>query len=67
MGPVLHRFFTRLGMRLAAGGRSFRELLVMLKPRIKDFGSLTMCPSCGLITSKYKTFCLECGKSLKAV
>jgi hypothetical protein len=54
-------------MRLAAGGRSFRELLVMLKPRIKDFGSLTMCPSCGLITSKYKTFCLECGKSLKAV
>jgi hypothetical protein len=28
--------------------------------------SQRMCPSCGLITSRSKPFCLECGKSLKA-
>ena len=35
-----------------------------LKPQIAGFGSQRMCPSCGLITSRSKPCCLECGKSL---
>jgi hypothetical protein len=38
-----------------------------LKPQIAGFGSQRMCPSCGLITSRFKACCLECGKSLPAV
>ena len=38
-----------------------------LKPQFARFGSQTMCPSCGLITSRLKACCLECGMSLKAV
>jgi hypothetical protein len=38
-----------------------------LKPQIAGFGSQRMCPSCGLITSRLKAYCLECGKSLTAV
>ena len=37
-----------------------------LKPQIAGFGSQRMCPSCGLITSRLKAYCLECGKSLTA-
>jgi hypothetical protein len=37
-----------------------------LKPQIAGFGSQRMCPSCGLITSRFKARCLECGKSLTA-
>jgi hypothetical protein len=66
MGPGLQRFLTRSRMRLLSIARMFGSLFQSVKPRIKDFGSLTMCPSCGLITSKNKTCCLECGKSLKA-
>jgi hypothetical protein len=36
-----------------------------LKPQIVvRYGSQRMCPSCGLITSRLKACCLECGKSL---
>jgi hypothetical protein len=38
-----------------------------LKPQIAGFGSQRMCPSCGLITSRFKARCLECGQSLTAV
>ena len=38
-----------------------------LKPQIAGYGSQQMCPSCGLITSRLKAFCLECGQSLTAV
>ena len=38
-----------------------------LKPQIAGYGSRRMCPSCGLITSRLKACCLECGKSLTAV
>ena len=38
-----------------------------LKPQIAGFGSQRMCPSCGLITSRLKARCLECGKSLTVV
>lgn len=37
------------------------------KPQIAGFGSQRMCPSCRLITSRSKEFCLECGKSFLAV
>jgi hypothetical protein len=32
-----------------------------LKPQIAGFQSQRMCPSCGLITSRLKARCLECG------
>ena len=35
-----------------------------LKPQIAGYGTQRMCPSCGLITSRLKASCLECGKSL---
>jgi hypothetical protein len=38
-----------------------------LKPRVSEYGSQTMCPSCGLITSRLRACCLECGKSLTTV
>ena len=38
-----------------------------LKPGIAGYGSQRMCPSCGLITSRLKPCCLECGKSLTGV
>jgi hypothetical protein len=38
-----------------------------LKPLIAGHGSQRMCPSCGLITSRLKPCCLECGKSLTSV
>jgi hypothetical protein len=38
-----------------------------LKSQVAGYGSQRMCPSCGLITSRLKACCLECGKSLTAV
>jgi hypothetical protein len=38
-----------------------------LKPQLAAFRSQRMCPSCGLITSRRKTSCLECGHSFTAV
>lgn len=38
-----------------------------VKPQIVAYGSQRMCPACGLITSRLKAYCLECGKSLTAV
>jgi len=46
-------------------------ILVLYRMRrlkqIAGFGSQRMCPSCGLITSRLKAYCLECGKYLAAV
>jgi predicted amidophosphoribosyltransferase len=36
-------------------------------PQIAGYGSQRMCPSCGLITSRLKACCLECGKPLTEV
>jgi hypothetical protein len=38
-----------------------------LKLQVAGYGSQRMCPWCGLITSRLKACCLECGKSLTAV
>jgi predicted amidophosphoribosyltransferase len=35
-----------------------------LKPRIAGSGTQRMCPSCGLITSRLRACCMECGKPL---
>ena len=32
-------------------------------PQISGYGSQRMCPFCGLITSRLKACCLECGGS----
>ena len=37
------------------------------KPLVTGSGSQRMCPSCGLITSRLKPSCLECGKPFIAV
>ena len=38
-----------------------------VKPQVAVCGSERMCPSCGLITSRLKTNCLECGKPFRVV
>jgi len=38
-----------------------------LKPQLVGFQYQRMCPSCGLITSRLKARCLECGKPFTAV
>jgi predicted amidophosphoribosyltransferase len=38
-----------------------------LKPQLARYGTQRICPSCGLITSRLKACCLECGKSLTPV
>jgi hypothetical protein len=37
------------------------------KPKGQGARSQRMCPSCGLITSRLKACCLECGQSLTAM
>jgi hypothetical protein len=37
------------------------------KPRIAGYGTQRMCPSCGLITSRLRPCCIECGKFLTGV
>ena len=65
MEPVLRPFRNRLRRRLAFITDLFGKLLAILTPQARDFQSQRVCPFCGLITSRYKTCCLECGKSLK--
>jgi hypothetical protein len=43
---------------------SLRKMLGM-QAHDGDFASQRVCPFCGLITSRYNTCCLECGKALK--
>jgi hypothetical protein len=37
------------------------------KLQVAGYGTQRMCPSCGLITSRLKASCVECGKSLTKV
>ena len=61
----LRRFRTRVRRNLAFITDSLTKLLATLRPADREFRSQRMCPFCGLITSRRKTCCLECGKSLK--
>lgn len=65
MEPVLRPFRNRLRRRLAFITDLFGKLLAILTPQARYFQSQRVCPFCGLIISRYKTRCLECGKSLK--
>ncbi len=64
MDPVLHPI--RVGVRSlhAFIAASLRKMLGM-EAHGGDFTSQRMCPFCGLITPRYETCCLECGKALK--
>ena len=37
-----------------------------LKPQATRLGPQRMCPSCGLITSRLRASCMECGKPFTA-
>lgn len=63
MDPVLRPFLVRVRTLRALLAASLRKLLGM-EPHDGDFASQRMCPFCGLITPRYETCCLECGKSL---
>jgi len=65
-------FFRRLGSRIRRALAFIRTSFVKPGGNLdagpnfgQDLNSQRMCPSCGLITSSYKTCCLECGKALK--
>ena len=64
MKRSLRLFLTRYRALLVSTAQWVGNFFRRLRPQIGGFGSLRMCPSCGLITSKYKKLCLECGKSL---
>jgi predicted amidophosphoribosyltransferase len=65
MAPVFRKIVTRFLALFDSIARVWRTLVRRLRPKLGDFGSLTVCPSCHRITSKYKALCLECGRSLK--
>jgi len=64
MEPVLRPLRNRIRQRLTFIADLCGRLLAILTPRAPEGRSQRMCPFCGLITPRYKTFCLECGKSL---
>jgi hypothetical protein len=57
MEPLMRRFLV-----------GFQTVFASLKKGFgmngEVFASQRMCPFCGLITSRRKTYCLECGKQL---
>jgi predicted amidophosphoribosyltransferase len=65
MAPVFRKIVTRFLALFDSIARVWRTLVRRVRPKLGDFGSLTVCPSCHRITSKYKALCLECGRSLK--
>jgi hypothetical protein len=64
MDIVLHSILVRVRSLRAFIAASLRKMLGM-DARDGDFASQRVCPSCGLITPRYETCCLECGKALK--
>jgi len=64
METVSRPFRGRLRRGLAQVTVLLTKLLAILTPQSREFRSQRICPFCGLITPRSKTFCLECGKSL---
>jgi hypothetical protein len=64
MDTVLQPLFVRARSLRAFIAASLRKTLRM-EPHDGDFASQRVCPFCGLITPRYETRCLECGKALK--
>lgn len=50
--------------RLASLADLLRKVLTTVTRRGQEVQSQRMCPFCGLITSRSKRLCLECGKAL---
>jgi hypothetical protein len=57
-----HNWFHRLRASITV---FVGRLLAIVTPRAREVRLQRMCPFCGLITPRYKTCCLECGKSLE--
>ena len=64
MNDILHSVIIRVRMMRAYLAASLRKW-VRMNPNNGDFTSQRMCPFCGLITSRYESCCLECGKALR--
>ena len=62
MNPNVPRFSVRAVLAFV---RDAVRKILKIDPPPGNFGSQRMCPFCGLITSRRKTCCLECGKWLK--
>ena len=56
-----------LGLLIAVFAILLLYKIRKLKRQVARYGSQRMCPFCGLITSRFKACCLECGQSLSAV
>lgn len=65
MRDYFHHLRKRLLRRFAFISDWFPKLHTTITSQAQHLGSQRMCPFCGLITSRYKTWCLECGRSLK--
>jgi hypothetical protein len=64
MTPDLSRFGNRARRRLASTRDWLANLLATVRRAEPSFRSQRMCPYCGLITSRHKRCCLECGRAL---
>ena len=64
METVLHPLLVRVRYLRAFVAASMRKMLRM-EPHDGDFASQRVCPFCRLITPRYETCCLECGKALR--
>jgi hypothetical protein len=64
MTSILHSLLAQIRSLRALVAASLRKSLKM-EPHDGDFTSQRMCPFCGLITPRFRSCCLECGKSLK--
>ena len=65
--PLMNATSISFGLLIALFTILLLRRLRKLKPQIAGYGTQRMCPSCGLITSRLKACCLECGKPLAAV
>ena len=65
MEPVFRPLRNRLRRQLAFITDRLGKVGTTLIPLAREVRSQRMCPFCGLITTRSKTCCLECGKSLK--
>jgi hypothetical protein len=64
MNDTLDRARARLRVRLAGAKALVSMLLSSLRPSRRRFATARMCPFCGLITPRFQSSCLECGKRL---
>src|SRR6266404_288824 len=64
MERALRRLRDRFRRRLASITATVSKLFASIRPAAAGFASQRMCPFCGLITSRSKNSCLECGRSL---